>query len=338
MTVRFGIIGCGDVCEIKSGPAFYKTEHSALTAVMRRDAAGAEDFARRHHVPRWTTDADAILHADDVDIVYIATPPGSHCDYALRAARAGKPCYVEKPMARSAAECRTMVEAFAQARLPLFVAYYRRRLPRFVKIKQLLDDGVIGPLIGLDYHFDMPLTHSDPAGYWRLDATLAGGGLFLDLGSHLLDLLDHLLGPLQDVRGRATNTAAAYDVEDRVEMSFHIAGAPAQAQWNFAAERKRDRLCIRGQTGRIECSCFGNEPVVLMRDDDTEQFDLPNPPHVHQPLVATIVDQLRGKGTCPSTGVSGLRTAEVMDAALSNYYGGRDDAFWNRPDTWLRRT
>ncbi len=338
MTIRWGIIGCGDVCEIKSGPAFYKTEHSTLAAVMRRDAALAEDFARRHHVPRWTSDADAILHAEDVDIVYVATPPGSHCEYALRAARAGKPCYVEKPMARSAAECRVMVEAFAQARLPLFVAYYRRTLPRFVKVKQLLDDGAIGPLTGLEYQYHAPLKHSDPAAFWRLDAAHSGGGLFLDLGSHLLDLLDHLLGPLQQVSGRATNAAGAYDVEDRVEMRFKIAGVAATAQWNFAADRKRDHLCIRGRAGRIECSCFGNEPVVLMHGDDTEAFDLPNPPHVHQPLVATIVDQLRGKGTCPSTGVSGLRTSAVMDAALSTYYGGRDDAFWDRPHTWLRRT
>jgi len=336
MTIHWGIIGCGDVCEVKSGPAFYKIDGSALTAVMRRDAAKAEDFAKRHGVPRWTIDADAIIRGDDVDIVYIATPPGSHLEYALRVAQAGKPCYVEKPMARSAAECRAMVAAFEKARQPLFVAYYRRMLPRFVKVKELLDAGAIGTVTGVCCRINLPRGAGGVAS-WRVDAATSGGGLFLDLASHALDLLDHLLGPLTRVAGIAVNRAGDYDAEDTAAMSFEIAGAPGTAACNFAASRRDDALTLDGTDGRIACSVFGNEPVRLIRADGEESFDLPNPPHVHQPLVRTIVDELRGAGVCPSTGATALRTSAVMDAVLADYYGGRDDAFWDRPHTWPGR-
>src|SRR5262245_17775985 len=124
-SVRWGIIGCGDVTEVKSGPAFQEAEGSALTAVMRRDGDKARDYARRHGVPNWYSSADVLIDDPDVDAVYIATPPSTHCQLALRVAAAGKPCLVEKPMAMNHAECVRMVEAFASRGVPLWVAYYQ---------------------------------------------------------------------------------------------------------------------------------------------------------------------------------------------------------------------
>src|SRR5512145_1442267 len=176
MNIRWGIIGCGDVCEVKSGPAFQECEGSALVAVMRRNAAKAQDYAHRHNVPRWYDDAEKLIHDPGVDAVYIATPPGAHAHYALRVAAAGKPCYVEKPMARSYVECRRMIEAFEAAGRPLFVAYYRRAMPRFVQAKQIIDSGRIGRITGATYRhtrFHWP----DPKPEWRLDAEQSGGGL-----------------------------------------------------------------------------------------------------------------------------------------------------------------
>src|SRR5688572_390850 len=151
MTIRWGIIGCGDVCEVKSGPAFRKVEGSSLVAVMRRDAAKARDYAKRHGVARWYTSADEMIADGEVDAVYIATPPGSHEELAKKVAAAGKPCYVEKPMARTHGECVRIIDAFRAARVPLFVAYYRRRLPRFVKAKELIDTGALGRVTGIVY-------------------------------------------------------------------------------------------------------------------------------------------------------------------------------------------
>jgi 1,5-anhydro-D-fructose reductase (1,5-anhydro-D-mannitol-forming) len=335
--IRWGIIGCGDVCEVKSGPAFQKADGSELVAVMRRDAGKCADYARRHGVPKWYTDAQQLIDDPDVDAVYVATPVGTHLHYALQVAAAGKPCYVEKPMARSHAECAAMVEAFERAGQPLFVAYYRRKLPRFEKVKELIDAGRIGTVTAVSVRLAQP-THRGDASRWRFNCEESGGGLFMDLASHTLDVLDHILGAVADVKGFAVNRSGAYEVEDAVAMQFQYeSGVIGAGLWDFASAISEDIIEIHGTDGRIVLSTFGNEPVALqLSADRIERFDLPNPPHVHQPLVQTIVDELNGKPgcSCPSTGVSAARTARAMDEALQSYYGRRDDAFWSRPDTW----
>jgi 1,5-anhydro-D-fructose reductase (1,5-anhydro-D-mannitol-forming) len=332
MAIRWGIIGCGDVCEVKSGPALQKAAGSALVAVMRRDGAKAADFARRHGVPRWYDDADKLIHDQEVDAVYIATPPGSHEAYALRVAAVGKPCYVEKPMARNYAECVRMVEAFRAANLPLYVAYYRRRLPRFVKAKQFIDEGRLGRVTGLVYRHTR-LFRPSQGGEWRLDPEHSGGGLLFDLGSHALDLFDYLLGPLSGVSGHAARFSDGR-AEDAVAMSFQTGcGAPGSAIWNFAGATRNDVIEIDGTNGRLVMACFGDDPVRLETPDGgVERFDLPNPPHIQQPFIQSMVDELSGRATepCPSTGESAARTNRVMDEALQSYYGSRADGFWNR--------
>ena len=340
MAIGWGIIGCGNVCEVKSGPGLAKARDSRLVAVMRRDEAKARDYARRHGVPKWYGDADELIHDPQVDAVYVATPVGTHCEYALQICRAGKPAYIEKPMARNHAECRRMVEAFERAGLPLFVAYYRRALPRFLKTRELIRDGRIGQLSGVTYRYSSSShQRTDPKNLpWRFIAAESGGGLFMDLGSHTLDILDFLVGPLRDVSGLATNVAGAYDVEDGVCMRFRTAGdGLGVASWNFASIAQEDVIEISGTAGRIRLSCFGNDPVQLQAAGGVEMFDLPNPPHIQQPLIQTIVDELLGRGTCESMGASAARTALVMDTVLEGYYGTRADGFWEQPARWPGR-
>jgi len=339
MPIRWGIIGCGDVAEVKSGPGFQKAKDSALVAVMRRNRAMAADFAIRHDVPCWYDDADALLTNPEVDAVYIATPPGSHLEYALKVCAAGKPCYVEKPMARNYAECELMVFAFQRARIPLFVAYYRRALDRFVKARSLVTSGAIGKVTGVNYRFTSPAAKFEGMPQpWRLQAEHAGGGLFLDLGCHTLDIIDFTVGPLQNVAGVASNRAGLYAVEDAVALSFTTQdGAPGAAQWNFAGAYIEDVMEITGTKGRVSLSTFGSEPAQLFNADGVEKFDLPNPIHIQTPMIQTIVDELHGRGKCPSTGETAQRTSKVIDAALESYYGGRSDAFWERADTWPGR-
>ncbi len=142
--IKWGIIGCGDVTELKSGPAFNKAEQSQLVAVMRRNAEKAADYAKRHGVPKWYSDADQLINDPEVNAIYVATPPDTHAMYAIAAMKAGKPVYVEKPMARSYAECREMIRVSEETGMPLLVAYYRRTLPAFLKVKELVDGGAIG--------------------------------------------------------------------------------------------------------------------------------------------------------------------------------------------------
>jgi 1,5-anhydro-D-fructose reductase (1,5-anhydro-D-mannitol-forming) len=336
--ISWGILGCGNVTEVKSGPAFGKVPDSRIAAVMRRDARLAEDYARRHGIKTWYTDAEALIADPQVTAVYIATPVGSHLEYALKVCAAGKPCYVEKPMTRNATEARLMVEAFAAARVPLFVAYYRRGLARFLKVRDLVRSGAVGTLSGITYRCASPAHRITGDLPWRLKADLSGGGLFMDIGCHTLDILDYIAGPLTDVIGLAANTSSPYEVEDQVAMSFRLAsGGLGMASWNFASDQSDETIVFSGTSGRITLSTFGQEPVKLETGKTVELFDLPHPPHVQQPLIHLIVDDLHGRGVCPSTGESALRTTLVLDRVLEGYYGGRSDAFWTRPETWPGR-
>ena len=334
--VRWGIIGCGDVTEVKSGPGFRKADRSALVAVMRRNGALAADYARRHGVPRWYDDASALIADPEVDAVYIATPPDTHASYALAVAAAGKPAYVEKPMARHAPECDRMVEAFSRAGLPLFVAFYRRRLPVFLKVKELVDSGALGRVVGASYRIAEP--HHLKGPMWRIDASVAGAGHFLDVGSHALDLLDYFLGPLAYVAGTAANVRSDYAVEDTVSFRFHASGGvQGTMECDFASESRDDTMTITGTDGRAVFRVFSSAPLRVEGAAGMKEYDLPFPPHVAQPLIQSIVDDLLGRGKCPSTGESARRTQRVMDQALSAYYGGREDEFWERPNSWPGR-
>ena len=337
-TVRWGIIGCGDVTEVKSGPAFRKSARSELVAVMRRNGALAEDYARRHGVARWYDDAHALINDPLVDAVYIATPPDSHCDYALAVAAAGKPALVEKPMARNLAECDRMVAAFRDAGLPLYVAYYYRSLPTMVVVARLLAERAIGRVTGVTYRMVEP--HHRRGRPWRVDVAIAGSGHFLDVGSHALDLLDFLLGPLSDVEGKAANLASDYDAEDTVALTFRAPGAIlGSMMWNFASDLHDDTMRIAGTEGEIVFPMYSQVPIRVTTAAGTREVEVAFPQHVAQPFIQSVVDDLLGLGECPSTGVSAARTSRVMDEVLSAYYGGRGDAFWARPASWpgLRR-
>jgi len=316
--ICWGIIGCGDVTEVKSGPAFAKVPQSKLVAVMRRDAAKAEDYARRHHVPRWYAQADALINDPEVNAVYIATPPGSHLEYTLKVAAAGKPVYVEKPMALNYAQCQQMIQACESAQVPLLVAYYRRSLPIFQKVKELITTGAIGEVRFINIRLYQPLSPDlNPAQLpWRLQPDLAGGGLFFDLASHQLDLADYFFGPITEVQGIAANQAGLYAVEDVVTANFSFAsGVQGSGLWCFTVgeSARTDRTEIVGSAGRIEFATFGYDVITLENQAGKQEFKIPYPAHVQQPLIGAIVKSLLGEGTSPSTGVSAARTALVMD-------------------------
>jgi predicted dehydrogenase len=327
-TIRWGIIGCGDVTEVKSGPGFARARDSTLAAVMRRDAGLAADYARRHGVPRWHDDADAILRAPDIDAVYVATPPATHKDYVLRCAQAGKAVLVEKPMALDAIECDAMLAACAAAGVPLRVAYYRRALPRFLAVRDLVAGGAVGDVRMVVCRHFQPLRtalEAAPASPpWRTDATRSGGGYFVDVMSHTLDFLDFLFGPIGEVRALAANVAGAYDAEDIVTASWRfVSGIHGSGAFCYAADRDEEWNEIVGTKGRLRFSTTRAVPIELERGGVRESIDMGDPPHVHQPLIQTFVDELNGVGACPSTGESAARTTRVIDRILGEYRRSR---------------
>jgi predicted dehydrogenase len=320
--IRWGIIGAGDVCEVKSGPAMSKIKNSKLVAVMRRNGDKAKDYAERHNVPKWYDDADKLINDPEINAVYIATPPGSHEEYTLKAAKAGKPVYVEKPMARTHRECISMVEACERAHVPLFTAYYRRSLPNFLKIQSILRDGIIGDVRYVNILLNKTLQPdivwaSGKEDNWRIVPEISGGGYFYDLASHQLDMMDFLFGPMQYPKGIARNQAKLYSAEDIVMGTFHFdSGIIGSGAWCFTTSKVSDKevTTIVGSKGQLTFSFFSDHSVTLEvdgKEKEVMKFDIPI--NIQQPLIQTIVDELLGKGKCPSTGESGARTSRVME-------------------------
>ena len=293
-TISWGIVGVGDVCEKKSGPAFYKAEGSKLVAVMRRNAAAAEDYAKRHNVPKWYSNVDDLLNDSAVSAVYVASPPGTHLEIALKVAAAGKPCYLEKPMARNAAESKEIIDAFASTNIPLYVAYYRRGQTRFIKARELVHQGAIGRVTDVVYRFQQnnDKLRASTTQPWRVQAHVAGGGLFMDVGCHALDIMDYILGPLSSVTGRASDTGA-YGVEEVVSMTALAESqdglVPLTATWNFAAAvTEPDVIKITGTKGILRITALDiNHPVELelAGEKEVQKFDFPSLEHVQQPLI-----------------------------------------------------
>jgi len=317
--IRWGIIGCGNVTEVKSGPALQKARGSQLVAVMRRDGKLAADYARRHGVPGWYDNARALIHDDDVDAVYIATPPSTHKQYTLAVARAGKPVYVEKPMALNYGECLDMIRACEENRVPLFVAYYRRALPRFLKIRELIQSGAIGSVRAVAITFYQKPTDRDrdPDRNWRVQPEIAGCGYFCDLASHIFDILQFFFGPIEKASGFRANQMGIYKAEDIVTGSFVFeSGILGTGLWCFSAYTDMDRTEIIGDRGKIRYATFSADPIELENDDGVQQWNIRNPVHIQQPLIQTIVDELQGRGVCPSTGHSAALTNRVMDQIL----------------------
>jgi predicted dehydrogenase len=291
---------------------------------MRRRGDLAADYARRHGVARWHDDAAAIIDAPDIDAVYVATPPDSHRDYVVRCAAARKPVYVEKPMATNPAECDGMIEACRAAGVPLWVGYYRRALPRFLRVKALVDEGAVGEVrVVLSRQMQrLPAIAQGPgAGIpWRLDPAVSGGGLFVDMACHTLDFLDLLFGPIADVHGFAANRGGAYRPEDAVVASYRFAtGVLGSGVWCYCADHDDEMNEIVGSRGRLLFSTTQPVPIRIVRDGWSEEIPVDDPPHVHQPLIQTIVDELNGRGRCPSTGVTGARTTRVVDTILRGF-------------------
>ena len=325
-TIRWGIIGVGDVTEIKSGPAFYKLEHSELVAVMRRSADKVADYASRHNVPKWYTNASELINDPEVDAVYIATPPDSHASYTIEAMQAGKPVYVEKPMARHYTECQEMLETSKQTGVPLWVAYYRRTLPAFLKAKEFVEAGAIGKplMVNIKLYKEAQERNQEPEEmHWHVFPEVAGAGHFFDLASHQFDYLDFVFGKVTDVKGTASNIAGLYPAEDTVSASWkHESGVIGSGIWSFVVDKNSedDSIQIVGEAGEITLPCFRHGKLILKSRKGTEVFEFENPQHISQNLVQQVVNELRGIGKCVSTGESAAQTSWVLDEIVKDYY------------------
>ena len=310
--INWGIIGCGDVTEVKSGPAFNKVRNSALVAVMRRDAAKAEDYAVRHNVPKWFDNADELINDSSVNAIYIATPPSSHEVLTIAALKAGKPVYVEKPMSTDGSSSLRMVKTATNLGLPLVVAHYRRQQPLFKKIKSLIDEKAIGDILYARLELaKAPLTAeelNDPKIQWRIQPGIAGGGLFNDLSPHQLDLMYYFFGEAKLVTGFSASQGNQYDADDIVAGQIQFqSGVMFQGIWSFNVPPglAADYCEITGTQGRLKFSFFRDTNIYLSINGVESKLEFQPLQHVQQPMIESVVKHFLGDGPNPCSGAEG---------------------------------
>ena len=324
--LKWGFIGCGEVCEKKSVPAFAEVAGSRVVAVMSRTKEKARSYAGRHGVARWYTDAQELIDDAEVNAVYVATPPSSHATFAIRAMRAGKPVYVEKPLASTYEDCARINRVSEQTGVPCFVAYYRRYLPYFQKVKALVEQGAVGQVQNVQIRFAWPpreLDYGHPATLpWRLQPDIAGGGYFYDLAPHQLDLLQWIFGVILEARGICANRGGLYQAEDSVSAVFQFEnGLPGSGSWCFVAHEsaRADRILIIGSEGSLSFSVFNYAPIVLHNSEGTQRFEVENPRYVQFPLIKNVCEHLQGLAVCTCTSVSATPVNWALDRILGKY-------------------
>jgi predicted dehydrogenase len=312
--VNWGIIGCGDVCEVKSGPAFNKVNNSRLVAVMRRDREKAQDYAKRHQVPKFYDNASAIINDKEVNAIYIATPPSSHETYTIEALKAGKPVYVEKPVTLNTASCERMLEAAQQFNNRVSVAHYRRGLSLFLKVKSLIHEGAIGNVRLVQLRVLQPaaskiITHTPDQ--WRTNPAVSGGGLFHDLSPHQLDIMYWIFGEPKKVYGHSMNQAKLYDAPDLTmleatfEKDVYLNGVWA---FNVADSATDDNCEIVGDKGKLRFSFFRKSTLEITTDKGTEILEPEYPVNIQQPMIEAVTRFFRNEGPNPCS----LQEAKVV--------------------------
>lgn len=315
--IRWGMIGAGDVAEVKSGPAFNKVAGSMLVALMRRNADKAQDYADRHGVADWYVDVDVMLARSDINAIYIATPPSTHKQYAIAALQAGKDVYLEKPMALNAFQSREIIDVAQRLGRKVCLAHYRRQLPCFKKVKMLIDSGVIGEVQYASIEIFQPAVSkiiTQTESNWRKNAAISGGGLFHDIAPHQIDLMLHYFGLPQGYFGFSKGLKP--DVADVVtgQIKFQN-GTLFNGVWNFVSPSSevRDNCTLLGSKGKIEFS-FYKEAVALSTDKEKQLFEFSNPENIQLPMIEKVVQYFNGEGENPCTGDDGLEVMKIMDA------------------------
>lgn len=317
--IRWGIIGLGDVCEVKSGPGFYKAPHSSLVGVMRRNREKARDFAQRHQVAHWYSDAQALLDNPDIDAIYIATPPAQHKDYALAALNAGKHVYIEKPVTLNAQECDELLAAEKASSNKVCVAHYRRYVPCFMKVAELLSAGAIGQALMVQIDMLQPAKSNiiaETQDNWRMNPAISGGGLFHDLSPHQLDLMLHWFGEVQQATGFGLNQRQLSNADDCVQgMATFASGVVFQGRWHFAvdAQTTRDNCEIIGTDGSLSINFFGQQVITLNNRQGAQEIIIPNPEHIQQPMIEQVNNYFRGARANPCSLTEAKAVMELID-------------------------
>jgi 1,5-anhydro-D-fructose reductase (1,5-anhydro-D-mannitol-forming) len=314
--IRWGIIGCGNVAEFKSGPPLYQTPGSELVAVMRRDAARAADFAQRHGARRWYTEAEALIADADVNAIYIASPHNQHAAHVKMAANAGKSVLCEKPMGISVAEAQACVDVCRANHVPLAVAYYRREWPIVQQMHALLNEGAIGRVVSARIHLTDYFA-GDPDRPWLTSKTLSGGGALANAGSHWIDLVRYMLGEVISVSAQCSSHASGFETEDTIVVQMEtITHALVSVSITLQSPINANEFEISGTQGRMRATSLADGQLIIDRaGEKTQTLSLSRSRFAHAEFIAALIDRLRSDQPSPIPGEDAVATWRIMEAA-----------------------
>ena len=323
--IRWGIIGCNEATERDSAPAFDEVEGSQVGAVYSPHETLARAYAERHHIRKWYTDPQELILDPDINAIYIATPPLAHTTFAIMSMRAGKSCYVEKPLAASYEDCIRINHISEQTSIRCYVAYYRRYLPYFKKVKTLINSGVLGKLLTVQVRLIVPPGDLLSNGDERQRDLLSGGtgdGYFYDFAPHQLDLLQDYFGIITKAHGYKANRAGLYKAVDTVNavMQFE-SGLTGSGAWCFSAHEsgRDDRIEVFGSKGRLAFSVYDNKPIHLYTNEGMQQIEASCPPLPQLPIIRSVVEDIQGIGTCDCDSFRATPTNWAMDRILGKF-------------------
>lgn len=324
--VNWGMIGCGQVTEVKSGPGLYKSENSNLVGVYNVDYDLTLDYIKRHNIEKAYKTVDELLNDPAVDVVYVATPPKFHFQYAMDILHAGKIPYIEKPVATNYEQCLEIKALSEKLQIPVYAAFYRRGVEKFLKIKELLDNKEIGDIRYVYVTQIMPVEDSEldrtklP---WRVIPAISGGGKFLDMGVHVLDVLVMFFGNIERMEGIVTNQGGYYDADDTVMGTFQFEnGIAGTGTWCYVADKNINEVQIVGEKGRITYDGLSAKRFTLEKDGKVDTFHFEEPEHASMPYQQAIVNELIGKEKSEANFEQAINTVKITDMILDDYRNG----------------
>ncbi|MGC9450459.1 MAG: Gfo/Idh/MocA family protein [Oceanipulchritudo sp.] len=288
-TVRWGVIGAGNVCEYKSGPPLYKLPNASLSLVYRRDRKAGTSFVERHGHGRYVDRLEDLLESDEIDAVYVATPHARHAEQTIAALRAGKPVMVEKPMAINTRECDEMVATARETALPLGVAYYRRGYPSIARLRELITDGAIGRVQTAAFNNEFPT-------------------------SHRLDLVHCLFGDITQARTLPGNNDP-YSFEstiDRFEVRTE-GDVVVRMMTGWSESGMPEAIRVDGESGTLHLHDLKGGRLSLVRNRTTEELDCGTLPYTHWGLFDNFNRHLLEGVPLLCDGVEGRKSTVILD-------------------------
>ena len=320
MSIRWGILGCGDIARKRVAQACSDAAGSELLAAWRRDGAKRARFCQDFGVERSYADETELIADADLDAVYIATPPHLHRQQTLAAAAVGKHVLVEKPMALSTAECDEMTAACRRAGVKLGVAYYRRFYPIVRRMKEIIADGSIGKILSVGAVTSTPFAiRPGEDGYYRARWAEGGGGALMDVGSHRLNLLLDMLGPIERVKAHCDTLVGDYETDDCATLAFRFAaGMHGTLQCYFGTTPDLDVFKMIGTRGHVTADPLNGSELVIQRGEERHVESHPREENTHLPLVADFVAAVRDDRDPLVTGEEGRAANDVMERAYGD--------------------